>query len=61
MKHVARQALRVYPHQHGTGFRRYIPHLQNNRLFRFGGTHTLKTVDPKVAKAAGKVRFRDLI
>jgi len=58
VKNVARQTLRVDPHQHRLG-RRNIAHLQDHRVFGIFAFNALKPQNSEVSKTAGKIGFGD--
>ena len=58
VENVARQALRMNPHQHR--FRRLnIAHLQHHGVFRVVALHALEPQNAEVSEAAGKIGFGD--
>ena len=59
VENVARQALRMDPHQRRLG-RLDVAHLQHHGFFRLRAVHALKPQNPEVPEAAGKIRLGDL-
>ena len=59
VENVARQALRMNPHQHRLG-RLDVAHLQHHRVFRLFAVHALKPQNAEVSEAAGKIGLGDL-
>ena len=59
VENVARQALRMNPHQHRLG-RLNVAHLQHHGVFRIVAVHALEPQNAEVSKAAGEIGFGDL-